>query len=134
MAGEWKSMVNFAVSLPNRPGELARFAERLREAEINLLGLWGYAPGHDDPWISCVPESPQAFRDFVALAGLECEEGKTLYMCAEDRPGALVRTFRRIADAGINVDAIETVSAGDSFGCFIWADDEQWEKLEAVMQ
>ena len=78
MAGTWKTMVNFAVRLPNQPGELARFSERLREADINLVGLWGYAPGQDEPWISCVPELPDAFRAFLNSSNLRFEEGKTL--------------------------------------------------------
>jgi len=133
MANGWQSMTNFAVSLPNRPGELARFAERLRESGINLLGLWGYASGADEPWISCVPESPEKFRDFAALAGLECEEGEMMYLSADDRPGALVRTLRRIATAGVNIDAIESVASGGRFGCFIWADEENWDQLAAVL-
>jgi len=133
MADAWKTFTNFAVSLPNRPGELARFSERLRDANINLIGLWGYAPGQEEPWISCVPESPEAFRNFASLAGLDCEEGKAMYLSADDRPGALVRTLRRIAEAGINIDAIESVASGDRFGCFIWADEDSWEQLEAAL-
>lgn len=133
MAGTWKTMVNFAVRLPNRAGELARFTEQLQDAGINLIGLWGYAPGQDDPWMSCVPEAPEAFRDFVLSSGLEFEEGKALYLGDADKPGVLVDTLKRIAEADLNIDAIESVASGGRFGCFIWTDEHNWADLEAVL-
>ncbi len=133
MADAWKTMANFVVNLPDRPGELARFTERLCEADIGLFGIWGYAPGHDDPWISCVPESPEAFREFAANAGFEFDEARVLYLSDVNRTGALIETLKRIAGAGLNIDSIESVTSGDTFGCFIWADESNWDKLQSLL-
>ena len=68
MKGRWRKVSYFAMSLPNHPGELARFADQLHAEGINLHGLWGYASGGDEPRLSCVPEVPGAFRRFRELA------------------------------------------------------------------
>jgi hypothetical protein len=133
MAATWKTMTYFALTLPNRPGELGRFTKGLADAKINLVGLWGYAEGQDEPRLSCVPASPDAFRKYAAKARLKVEEGKTFYCSGEDRPGALVETMRRIGEAGINIDAIETVAAGERFGCFVWAEERHWPALEKLL-
>jgi hypothetical protein len=111
---------------------LARFAEDLATAGINLLGLWGEARG-GRPLLSCVPQSPAQFRKFADSIGLRYDEGKTFYRSADDKPGALVDSLRMIADAGINIDAIETVGAGPRYGCFLWADESSWPALEKLL-
>lgn len=131
--GSWSAVTYFALSLPNRPGELARFAKQLEEKKINLLGLWGYADG-PEPRLSLVPEKPGKFRRFANAAGIELEEGRTFHRTGRDRPGALAKSLRKIAEAGINVEAIETVAAGKGYGCFIWADEQHWADLEKILE
>jgi prephenate dehydratase len=133
MPNKWIAMTNFAFALPNRPGELARLTAALRIAGINLVGMWGYAEGEAEPRVSCVPESPEQFRRFCDLHDITCEEGRTLYMIGEDRPGALNESLKKIADAKINVEAIECVAAGNRFGCFLWAAEGDWKALERAL-
>jgi len=112
---------------------LSRFADELDEAGIDLLGLWGYTEGNQNPRLSCVPADADAFRAFASEAGIKCEEGRTLYLVGHDERGALKETFTQVADAGINLDAIECVSGGSHFGCFLWADDQAFERLETLL-
>jgi hypothetical protein len=133
MDGQWKSMTFFALSLPNRPGELAHFTAQLRDAGINLIGLWCDEPGVVETRISCVPESPELFRQFFAGVKIPLEQGTTFYMTGRDEQGALVPTLQRIAEAGINIESIESISTNGRFGCFIWCDQSQLGKLAAVL-
>lgn len=137
MAAQWKKMAYYAFRLPNRPGELARFAQQTRDAGINLLGLWGYAPGVDEPMLSCVPDSSDTFRQFAKSdnwpGGGNVEEGHMLYLCADDTAGALVEVLQRIADADINVESIECVATGDRFGCFLWTERNDLDQLERIL-
>jgi prephenate dehydratase len=131
----WMMMTYFAFNVPNQPGEVARFVEQLRDAGINLVGLWGYASEfeEDQPRVACVPESPAAFRTFFKTANIPIEEGRTFYFTSTDEAGALVDSLKRISEAGINLDAIEGVSSGDRVGCFIWADERHWQPLEELL-
>jgi hypothetical protein len=90
MRGRWQLVTYFNLSLPNRPGELARFADQLHAEGVGLLGLWGYATGEDRPQLCCVPEVPGALRRWAKSVGLPIEEGRALYLHGENRPGVLV--------------------------------------------
>jgi hypothetical protein len=133
MQDRWKSVTYFAVKLPNRPGELARLADRLHAENLDLLGLWGHAAGDDSPLISVVPKIADAFRNFAGKAGLEFDEGRAVYLKGTDKPGALVETLDRIAGVGINIDAVECVSSGDAFGWFLWPTPGQQEALDDLL-
>jgi len=133
MAATWKTMTYFAFGLPNRPGELARFMEQLKAADIDLVGLWGYAEGEENPRISCAPIDADACRSYLKDLGFELEEGRTLYFSGENQPGALVETLEKIAEARINIEAIETVASGAMFGCFVWTAEKDWEALRSLL-
>jgi hypothetical protein len=133
MPSPWRSIRYFALSLPNRPGELACFSAQLHDAGINLLGLWATPEERDDhARVACVPESPAAFRRYFQDAGLEIEEGTAFFITAEDTPGALLPWLQRIAEDGINVESIECVSCGGEFGCFVWVAPTQVERFIRV--
>lgn len=126
-------MSDFSISLPDRPGELARLASMLREAEVNLVGLWGYGAGQGKARFYCVPETAEQFRNFAHSAGLEVEEGKTFYLTGAGQPGSLTEWLDKIASAGINLHAIQAVQMHGEFGCFIWADSEDWDALARLL-
>jgi len=64
---------------------------------------------------------------------VDCEEGSAFYLVGDDRPGALEETLKKVADAGINLDAIECVAAGAKFGCFIWVSGRDEERLRTLL-
>ena len=126
-------MSDFSISLPDRPGELARVAAMMREADVNLVGLWGYGVGQGRAKFYCVPEVGDQFRNFARSAGLVVEEGQTLYISGPDRPGSLTDYLNKIASAGINLHAIEAVRLDGEFGGFIWADAPGREALARLL-
>ncbi len=133
MTAKWAMMSDFSISVPDRPGELARLAGRMREADVSLVGLWGYGAGQGKARFYCVPDSAETFRRFAASAGLEVEEGRTFYLTGADHPGALVAWLEKIAAAGINLHAIEAVRVEGEFGGFVWADPEDWDALGQLL-
>jgi hypothetical protein len=134
MPGPWKTMRFFALSLPNRPGELACFAAQLRDAGINLLGLWAFETtlGAEEARVACVPDSPAAFRRYFQDAGIEMEEGTTFYITEMDTPGVLLPWLQKIAENGINLESVECVACGGQFGCFVWVEPERVKDLVRV--
>jgi prephenate dehydratase len=131
--GKWAIMADFSIRLPDRPGELARLAAMMREAGVNLVGLWGYGEGRSQARFYCVPERPEHFRDFARTADLPVEEGKTFYLTGADQPGVLVDWLKKIGSAGINLQAIEAVRIHGVFGVFIWADSADWYALTKLL-
>ena len=107
---KWTRLADFWINLPDQPGELARLAARLREADVNLLGLWGYGAENGQARFYCVPQSAEQFRNFAMSADLPAREGCTFYLHEIDRGGTLVQTLEIIASADINLLAIQAVA------------------------
>lgn len=133
MGMRWSQMTDFAMELPNRPGELARLAARLRAADVNLLGLWGAETSDGNGTFYCVPEAADQFREFARSAELDIREGVAFHLRGKDHVGALVRTLEQIAGANVNLLGIQTIAAEGSFGCFVWAEPDDWDRLIKVL-
>ncbi len=130
---KWAIMADFSIRLPDRPGELARLAAKMREAGVSLVGVWGYGESRERARVYCIPEHPEHFRDFARSSNLEVEEGKTFYLTGADQPGALVAWLEKIGSAGINLQGIEAVRIHGVFGVFIWADAKDWYSLTQLL-
>ena len=133
MSLRWATKDDFSIALPDRPGELASLTGKLADADIILLGLWGIHSLHGEENIHCVPENPKQFRQFAETEGLKFEEGMTIYLNGPDSGGALVETLEEIATAGVNLHAVQAVAVHGNFGCFIWADQKDWEVLAKTL-
>jgi len=130
---KWAMMSDFSIDVPDRPGELARLASMLREADVNLVGLWGYGPRQDKARFYCVPERAEQFRNFARSAGLTVKEGTTLYFTGADRPGALVEWLDKIASARINLLAIQAIGIHGEVGCFIWVEPKDLDAAAKLL-
>ena len=130
---KWTRLADFWINLPDQPGELARLAARLREADVNLLGLWGYGAENGQARFYCVPQSAEQFRNFAMSAELPAREGCTFYLHEIDRGGTLVQTLEKIASADINLLAIQAVAINGECGCFLWANTNDWPALEELL-
>ena len=80
-----------------------------------------------------MPETAEQFRNFARSAGLEVEEGRTFYLTGAGQPGSFTEWLDKIASAGINLHAIQAVQMHGEFGCFIWADSEDWDALARLL-
>ena len=97
---------DLTVVLENRPGTLADLGEALGNAGINVDVMCGF-PCEGRGVIHILVEDASAARLALEDAdlGVEAERDVLLYE-AEDRPGMLGETARKLADAGVNVDLI----------------------------
>ena len=111
----------FYVTAPNKPGEGARALSTLKEAGINLLAFSGFPSGRRSQ-IDFVPEDPAAFRKVARKAGWKLSPRKTGFLIeGEEQVGALLNVVSRLADAKINVTAVDAVCAGQGrYGALLW--------------
>jgi len=80
-----------------------------------------------------LPNRPELFRQFFAGVTMPIEEGTTFYMMGPDELGALAPMLQRVAAAGINIESIEMIAAGNHSGCFIWCDQGGLGALATVL-
>ena len=97
---------DLTVILENRPGTLADLGEALGGAGINLDAMCGF-PCEGRGVIHILVEDAGGARSALEAAGLTVEsERDVLLFDAEDRPGMLGETMRKLANAGVNVDLL----------------------------
>ena len=111
----------FYIKAANKPGEGARVLRALRDEGINLLAFSGFPQG-GKAQIDFIPEDPVAFEAAAKRAGLKLSVKKSGFLVqGEDRPGAVAEIMGKLADAKINVTAIDAVSAGGGrYGAILW--------------
>jgi hypothetical protein len=109
------------VRLRNQPGELARVAEQLGDAGVNIRAVAGVASGDESRLEFLVDNTAEATRVWRA-AGTSFDEARVAVAWLPDRPGALAMASRALADAGINIEStyiagVEAGRAQVAFGC-----------------
>ena len=109
------SIVNyFSLTVPNKAGEAAKVLGALKDAGINLSGFWGYPVKSKKAQLDVVPADAKAFVKAAKKLALDIGEKKsTLLWTGEDRPGALADITAKLGAAGINLHAVQVISAGE---------------------
>ena len=125
----------FYVMVGNTPGQAAQILEGLANAGVNLLAFSGFPSGRKAQ-LDLVPEDSAALKSAARKLGLELSERKSGFLCqGEDRVGAMTELLRKIADAGINLTAIDAVSAGQGrYGAIFWVKPEDVAKTARVLK
>jgi len=95
----------FIVELPNRPGSLAMIAEAVAEHGINITGVAGATSGELGS-VSFTSDDESGTRKALGEKGLVYREVPIVRISLEHRPGTLAGAARKLADAGINVEAM----------------------------
>ncbi len=94
----------FIVELKNRPGELAKVTETLSEKGINITGFTGAASDGSGS-VCFLTNDESATRRALHDAHYKMREVELVVATLADRPGSLAEAARRLANAGVNIDA-----------------------------
>jgi hypothetical protein len=103
---------DLSISLPDEPGGLAKAAQALGAAGVNvegIAGLGGGGHGH----VHLLVEDAGAARTALEGAGVTIEgerDAVVVDVSSEDRPGKLGDLAQSIADAGVNLAACYVAS------------------------
>ena len=134
MASKVRKIDYFAMNIPNRRGEAARILDSLREEGVNLLAFTGF-PDKRGAQIDFVPENTAAFKAAARRAKLTVRAKKSGFLVqGDDRPGAVSRVLDKLAEARINVTAVEAVCAGKNrFGALLWVKQKDVTKAKRAL-
>jgi hypothetical protein len=134
MAEMIRKVEYFAMEVANKPGEGARILEALRAAGINLLAFTGF-PSARKAQIDFVPENVDAFKAAAKAAKLKLRAKKTAFLIqGDDRQGAVADILTKLADAKINVTAIDAASAGmGRYGAILWVQPRDVNKAAKAL-
>lgn len=98
------------VSLENKPGTLAKAAEVLGAAGVNLQGI-GYASGARGVLRVIANNSEKALAALKAAKFKVKQEKEVLEITLPDTPGALGAVARKLAKGRVNIEAFYVVGS-----------------------
>ena|SRR5215207_8327092 len=112
----------FTVELENQPGELARLCEAMAARGVNIV-VCGTTHGGGGT-VAFIADDETAARTALEGAEIEFDEHESLTVRMDNVPGAGAATFRKLADAGVNIDLLLPVQvSSEEFLAVICADD-----------
>ncbi len=135
MADMIRKVSYFAMDVADKPGEAARVLTALSQAGVNLLAFSGFPRGRRAQ-LDLIPEDAVPFRKALSRAKLKVRAKKTGFLVhGDDRPGAVAEVLQKLADAKINVTAVDAVSAGGGrYGAILWVKSENVKKAAKALQ
>lgn len=124
----------FYVETPNQPGVGASMLAALRDAGVNLLAFSGFPSGRKAQ-LDFVPENAEAFRAAARAAKWKLVGPKKVFLISgADRPGAVAELLQRLAQAKINVTAVDAVCAGGgAYGAILWVEQRNVARAAKVL-
>jgi hypothetical protein len=95
----------FIVQLTHRPGELARLTEAIAQKGIDITSLGGATCG-DGGAVALITNDESTTRKVLESSGFDVREIELVSASLDNRPGTLADAARKLADAGINIEAV----------------------------
>jgi hypothetical protein len=95
----------FLVDLENVPGEFARISEAIAAKGINITMISGATCGSSGR-VALATDNDSATRTVLGEAKLTYTESEVTEATLHNQPGALAKVARRLADSGVNIEAI----------------------------
>ena len=124
----------FVMQVRNRAGEGARLLKALKKHDVGLLAFSAFPQG-SGAQVDFVPEDSSAFLAAAKALDWRVSARKLGFLVhGRDKTGALTGVLARLGKAGINVTAIDGVSAGKRrFGAIFWVPSAEVAKAAKVL-
>jgi hypothetical protein len=134
MADRVKKVDYYKIETSSKVGEGARVLGALKEGNVNLVAFTGFPRGRRTQ-MDFIPEDGAAFRKAAKKAGLKFSKKKTGFLVqGRDKVGAIAAILTKLADAKINVTAMNAVSSGKGrFGAIFWVKPQSVRKAAKAL-
>ena len=112
----------YYTEVPGRPGAGAKISNALKAAHINLLACSAFPIAAGRAQVDFVPSNQRAFEAAARKAGIKLVGPKTAFLIqGENRVGSLADILTKLAEARINITALNAVAAGRRrYGAILW--------------
>ena len=107
MAGHLKEL---RVTMADQPGSLAKLAEALGKAGVNIEAISAATAGGSGDIRVLVADTAAAKKALEGAGITVAGEREMTFVDLEDKPGSLAGTAKKLADQRINIDAVYVVS------------------------
>jgi hypothetical protein len=108
------TLMQFEISVQNKPGEIARIAELLGRNSVNIQGI-STELNAKNGYIKVITDDEATTRRSLKVGGLDFLEREVLEISLPDRPGELAKMTKTLARAGINIESLFIIGSGTAF-------------------
>ena len=112
----------YYTEVPDRPGAGAKLLSSLKAAGVNLLAYTGFPTTAGRAQLDFVPVNKRVFLAAARRAQIKLVGPKSaLLIRGDDRVGVVADMLTKLAEARINVTAMDAVAAGRGrYGAILW--------------
>jgi hypothetical protein len=133
MADTIRQVEYFYVQVPDKAGEGAKALRALKDAGVNLYAFSGFPQGRRAQ-LDFIPTDAAAFRGVAKANKWKLVGPKRGFLIqGDDRVGAVADIMSQLADAKINVTAIDAVCADGRYGAICWVASRDFRKAAQVL-
>ena len=99
-------LTDLQIELQDKPGTVAAAAEALGKAGVNIEGFAGFDVGGRGIGHVLVEDASKARQALESSGTKVTGESQVIVLEIEDKPGSLGNVTRKIAEAGVSVNAV----------------------------
>ena len=123
----------FYMLMPHKAGEGARILRTLSDAQVNLVAFSGFPAGRRAQ-LDFIPADAAALKNAAKANKWKLVGPKrALLIQGDDRLGAMADIVGKLADAKINVTAIDAVCADGRYGALCWVAPRDFRKAARIL-
>jgi hypothetical protein len=124
-----KKIDTLTFKLEPKPGALAKLYASFREANVNVLATWAYQMGPNDAQGHVYASDTAKAKDVLTKIGKAPKVEQAVYVEDVDEIGRYATLLKKIADAGINLEATNALAIGGKYAAVLFADQKDIPKL-----
>ena len=123
----------FYMLMPHKAGEGAKILRTLSDAQVNLVAFSGFPAGRRAQ-LDFIPADAAAFKKTAKANKWKVVGPKRCFLIqGDDRLGAMADMVGKLADAKINVTAIDAVCADGRYGALCWIAPTDFKKAVRIL-
>jgi len=133
MADVIRQVEYFYVQVPHKAGEAAKALQALKDAGVNLLAFSGFPEGRRAQ-MDFIPADAAAFKGVAKANKWKLVGPKQGFLIqGDDRVGAIADIVGKLADAKINITAIDAIATDGRFGALCWVAPRDVKKAAQLL-
>jgi hypothetical protein len=101
-------MRDFVIHVTDRPGEIARVANALARRDVNIKSITGMGVANQG-LIRVIADDIDAARTALRESNIRFEEAELVTVLLENKAGELAGVAGKLANAGLNVQALYVI-------------------------
>lgn len=123
----------YYVQVAQKVGEGAKVLRALKDAGVNLLGFSGFPEGRRAQ-LDFIPPDAAALKSAAKANKWKLVGPKRGFLIqGDDRVGAVADIVGKLADAKINITAIDAICADGRYGCLCWVAPRDVKRAAQVL-